>query len=193
MRALQFGETDRCASASRHREPDIAQHAALAPAAASRACIGASSSLDARAKLARRCSRAASAGTRPSTATSSSSSATPISRARMISLRATSMPDRSSRGIGLGVALVDGVAQHRGERLLAVPDVEEIGQRARQDAFDATDVVAGLAQVAQRLDHRQRRADRRFVEKMRAARRGGAWCSSFEEGEPGRCPPACSA
>jgi hypothetical protein len=39
-------------------------------------------------------------GISPSSATSASSSRIPISRARITSLRATSMPDRSSRGSG---------------------------------------------------------------------------------------------
>ena len=65
--------------------------------------------------------------------------------------------------IRLGVALRLGVLDDLRERRLAVVDVEQIGQRAGENALDARDLVAGLAQVAQRLDHRQARADGRFV------------------------------
>ena len=71
--------------------------------------------------------------------------------------------------IGLGVALRLGVAHDRRERLAAVLHVEQIRQRAGENAFDALDLVARLAQVAQRLDDRQARADGRFVQIVRTA------------------------
>ena len=58
----------------------------------------------------------------------------------------------------------------RGERRLAVVDVEEVRERAREDALDARDLIASLAQVAQRLDDRQARADRGLIEIVRAGR-----------------------
>jgi hypothetical protein len=48
-------------------------------------------------------------------------------------------------------------------------NVEQVGERAGEDALDARDLVAGLAQVAQGLDHRQAGADRGLVEVARAA------------------------
>ena len=51
----------------------------------------------------------------------------------------------------------------------AVPDVEQIRQRAGENPLDATDLVAGLAQIAQRLDDGQPGADGRLVEVVRAA------------------------
>ena len=53
-------------------------------------------------------------GTSPSTCTSAISRVSPISRPRMMSLRATSIPDRSSRGSGSVYPLV-----------LAAPTMEE--------------------------------------------------------------------
>src|SRR5690606_34329393 len=55
------------------------------------------------------------------------------------------------------------------ERHAAVIDIEQVGQRAGEDAFDALDGIARLAQVAQRLDDRKAGADRALIEIVRAA------------------------
>ena len=94
--------------------------------------------------------------------------------------------------IRLGVTLGLGVLHDVGERRLAVVDVEQIGQRAGEDALDARDLVAGLAQVAQRRDHRQARAHGGFVE-IGASRRPARFLQRFVVRQRAACSPSCSA
>ena len=61
----------------------------------------------------------------------------PISRPRMMSLRATSMPGEIVARIGLGVAALPRIAHDVRERLAAIVDVEEVGERAGENALDA--------------------------------------------------------
>ncbi len=75
--------------------------------------------------------------------------------------------------VGLRIASLARIADDIGERRAAVIDVEEIRQRSREDALDARDLIPGLSQVPQGMNDRQPRADRRFVQVMRAA---GAAC-----------------
>ena len=92
--------------------------------------------------------------------------------------------------IRLGESLRLGLAHQRRERLLAVPDVEEVRQRAREDPFDPLDAIAGLAQIAQRLDDRQSGADRGLVKVVRRLRRRRA--SAERRGRtPRSALPAC--
>ena len=70
--------------------------------------------------------------------------------------------------IGLRVALRFGLANDLRERPRAVEQVEQIRERAGEDAADAADLVAGLDEVLQRLDHGQAGADGRLVEEVRA-------------------------
>src|SRR5262245_40480940 len=69
---------------------------------------------------------------------------------------------------GIAVRLRD--AYDFGKGLLAVPDVEEIRERAGENSFNPPDLVAGLAQVTQRLDDWQPGADGRFIEVVRSCR-----------------------
>ena len=76
---------------------------------------------------------------------------------------------RTGRRAGrLRVTLRPRVAHDLRERPRPVEDVEQIRERAGQDATDAADLVAGRDQVLQRLDDGQARADGRFVQEMRA-------------------------
>ena len=88
----------------------------------------------------------------------------------MMSLRATSMPDRSSRGSGSVYPLALAAPHDGGEALAAVEDVEQVGQGAGENSLDARDLIARVAQVAQRLDDGQARAHRGLVQIMRARR-----------------------
>ena len=80
--------------------------------------------------------------------------------------------------VGLRVAVRLRHAYNFRERLLAVPDVEQIGQRAGENAFDAPYLVSRFAKITQRLDDRQSRADRRLIEIMRPAARRASCESS---------------
>src|SRR6185503_10685426 len=71
--------------------------------------------------------------------------------------------------IGLRVALRFGFADDFGKRPRAVEQVEQIRERAREDAADAADLVAGLNEVFQCVNDGQARADGRLVEEVRAS------------------------
>ncbi len=70
--------------------------------------------------------------------------------------------------IGLRVAPLARIADDVGERRAAIIDVEEIGERSREDPLDAGDLVSRLPEVTQGVHHRQSGTDRGFVEIVRA-------------------------
>ena len=74
--------------------------------------------------------------------------------------------------IGFGVAERACFVHEFGERPAAVEGVEQPCERARQHAFDPGQFIAGVEHRAQRLDHRQARADRGFVTEMAAIATG---------------------
>ena len=94
--------------------------------------------------------------------------------------------------VGLGIAARLRLAHDLGERALAVEHIEQIRERAGENAADAADLVAGLDEVLERLDHRQARADRRLVEEMRA-RRAAQALQVLVVRDRRRCARACSA
>src|SRR4029077_11074711 len=71
--------------------------------------------------------------------------------------------------IWLGVAALPGVLDDVGKRSLPIVDVEEVRERARENALDARYLITGLTQIAQRADDRQPGAHVGLVQEMRAA------------------------
>ena len=192
VRALQLDQADRRVAGRRVERADVAQHLDRGCAPPSGAPPSARRTRAGVRGTPRGAQLASAGGTRLSSFTSPSSSRSPISRPRMISLRATSSARQIVARIGLGVALRLGRAHDRRERLAAVPDVEQVRERAGEDALDALDLVAGVAQVAQRLDHRQAGADGRLVQVVRAALRAAPRAGARRTPGP-RCSPSCSA
>ncbi len=72
--------------------------------------------------------------------------------------------------IRLGKAALARVLHDLGEAHPAVVDVEQVGERAGEDALDAGDVITGLAQVPERVHDREPRADGGLVQVMGRAR-----------------------
>ena len=113
------------------------------------------------------------AGRNGSIFTSFSSTGSPASRARMTSLRATSRPDRSSRGSG-SVKPRSRASATTVAELAAITDVPgDEAAAAGEDALEADQPVAALEQVLQRVDERQPGAHGRLVEETCAPRVGG--------------------
>jgi len=133
------------------------------------------------------------AGTRLSTWTSASSSLRPISRARMMSLRATFHAGEVVARIRLGVAKRLRLFARRDENAwLPSQCLNRLGERAREDTLDPTDLVTGLAQVAQRLDHSAVRRPR-WPRTGSASPRAPRFPSCARSSRRRRCSPSCSA
>jgi hypothetical protein len=65
--------------------------------------------------------------------------------------------------IGLGIAERSCLLDERREWATSVEAVEQKRQRTRQNSFDLGDLIAGLYEIADCLDDRQGRSDRRLI------------------------------
>ena len=103
----------------------------------------------------------------------------------MSPLRSASAPERSSRGIGLGVAQPHRLEHGRREGRARLERREHEAERSADAALDAPHAVAALDQLAERVDHGQARAHRRLVAQSPAGRGRGAQQATVRRGGAG--------